>query len=111
MHLKTWAKHGPFWFGPVFFRADCEQAFCVFNAKHRHSMETKNPAKASVLRRPDVERLTGLSYSTIYRMMRAGTFPQRIKLSPQAVGWNAMEVAHWVKTRQPVPTPTDIPTR
>ena len=52
-----------------------------------------------VLRRPEVCALTGLSYSTIHRLERTGTFPARRRLSPNAVGWLRVEVEAWVGGR------------
>ena len=49
-----------------------------------------------ILRRPDVEQLTGLSRSTIYAMMSDGTFPKPVRLSRRAVGWREADVAAWL---------------
>jgi prophage regulatory protein len=52
-----------------------------------------------IAKRPEVERLTGLSRSSIYRLAAAGQFPQPVKLSPRAVGWRADEIAAWIEQR------------
>ena len=52
-----------------------------------------------VLRVRDVIGVTGLSRSTVWRLERAGQFPQRIRLSGNSVGWRDEEVRHWVETR------------
>jgi prophage regulatory protein len=52
-----------------------------------------------VLRRPDVESLTGLSRSSIYEMMAADTFPKPVRLSVRSVGWLETEVAAWLERR------------
>lgn len=52
-----------------------------------------------VLRRPEVERLTGLSRSTIYAMMKEGTFPKPIQLGARAVGWQEMTISAWLAER------------
>lgn len=69
---------------------------------------TEKPA-AAILRRPAVERLTGLSYSTIYRKMLAGEFPERIKLSEKTVGWKESEVREWIDQCERIPTGTAAP--
>jgi predicted DNA-binding transcriptional regulator AlpA len=51
------------------------------------------------LRLREVCSLTGLSRSTIWRLERAGTFPARIVLSTNAVGWLAQEVSNWLAAR------------
>lgn len=51
------------------------------------------------LRLPAVIEATGLSRSTIYDMMKAGTFPQPVKLSVRAVAWPQSEVMNWLAER------------
>lgn len=51
------------------------------------------------LRLRDVEHLTGLSKSTVYRLEAAGEFPSRIKLSARASAWKASEVLSWLDKR------------
>jgi prophage regulatory protein len=36
----------------------------------------------------------------IYRMEKAGKFPQRIKLGPNRVGWSLQEVTDWIDARK-----------
>jgi len=52
-----------------------------------------------IYRRRNVEHLVGLSRSTIYAMMAAGTFPKPIKLGKRAVGWRESDVLDWVASR------------
>ena len=52
-----------------------------------------------ILRRPAVETTTGLSRSTIYQHMQAGTFPKPIRLGAKAVGWLESEIIAWIKAR------------
>ena len=54
----------------------------------------------TILRRPAVEKATGLEKSQIYHLMSRGDFPRAIKISSQAVGWFADEVAAWQESRQ-----------
>ena len=55
--------------------------------------------KFKVMRRPEVESITGLSRSSIYAKMENGTFPTAIKLSERSVGWLEHEVQEWLKNR------------
>jgi prophage regulatory protein len=55
-----------------------------------------------IIRRGDLKRLTGLSMSTIYRLIERGDFPKPIKLSFQAVGWTRAAIAIWLAGRQSV---------
>lgn len=54
---------------------------------------------SKILRRLDVQRLTGLSKATIWRLVKAETFPRPIKLSERAVGWKADEIDAWIESR------------
>ena len=47
------------------------------------------------LRLPDVLKITGLSRSTLYRMVAEHTFPAPVKLSRRAVAWNQRPVREW----------------
>ena len=52
-----------------------------------------------IWREPKVKEETGLSKSTRWRMEKAGDFPQKVQLSPRAVGWRAEEIIQWCKER------------
>jgi len=51
------------------------------------------------LRRPEVEVMTGLSRSTIYRLMSEGDFAPRYRIGRQAIGWKFSEVREWLDLR------------
>ena len=54
----------------------------------------------TILRRKQVESRTGLSRSTIYARISAGTFPPPINLGGgRAVGWIEAEIDAWIQTR------------
>jgi prophage regulatory protein len=48
-----------------------------------------------------VEEITALSRSSIYRQIAAGTFPKQVKISERASAWRAEEVQQWVTDLQP----------
>lgn len=52
-----------------------------------------------VLRLPTIKGWTGLSRSTIYSMMKAGSFPMSISLGKRAVGWLESDVQAWVDSK------------
>jgi prophage regulatory protein len=52
-----------------------------------------------ILRRKQVEARTGLSRSTIYARIKAGTFPAPVSLGPRAVGWIENDVHRWLSDR------------
>lgn len=49
-----------------------------------------------ILRRPEVEKKTGLSRSTIYKYCSQGTFPSPICLGPRARGWVESDIDRWI---------------
>lgn len=62
-------------------------------------MTKKTKHATRILRRPEVERLTGLRKSSIYYLMGAGVFPKPIRLGNRTVGWRGEELADWVDSR------------
>ncbi len=68
-------------------------------------MAERNPRTKSdkpefrILRRKQVEARIGLSRSTIYGGINAGTFPKPINLGRQAVGWIEAEIDQWLCDR------------
>ncbi len=47
------------------------------------------------LRRSEVERITGLSSSEIYRRIKDGKFPEPIQLGVRAVAWSQFSIEEW----------------
>lgn len=52
-----------------------------------------------IMKRKEVQDVTGLSRSSIYAKMENGTFPKNIKLGERSVGWLAHEVQKWLNER------------
>ena len=50
-------------------------------------MEEYTAAIDRLLRRPEVEKLTGLARATIYQKMATGDFPRPVKIGVRAVAW------------------------
>ena len=55
------------------------------------------------LRLQAVIRVTGLSRSTLYRLIADEKFPRPVRLGPRAVAWRRADVEAWGETR-PVTT-------
>ena len=53
-----------------------------------------------ILRLKAVKDSTGLSRSTIYAMLKAGNFPQSVKLGLRSVGWYEADIQGWITSRQ-----------
>jgi prophage regulatory protein len=62
-------------------------------------------AQQTILRLPQVQIRTGLSRSSIYNAVKAGTFPNRIALGARAVGWDSLAVDAWIADRIGAATP------
>lgn len=58
-------------------------------------MET-TPKKERFIKLEEVERLTSLSSSTIYRKMKAGDFPKNISIGTNSKVWLESEINHWI---------------
>jgi prophage regulatory protein len=53
----------------------------------------------SYLRFPDVKARTGLSRTTIHRLIKRGDFPAPKSLGARAVGWKVSAVKSWCASR------------
>ena len=52
-----------------------------------------------LMTRKDVEQMTGLGRSSIYKMMSEGAFPRPLKVSAYAVRWRRDEIVQWIESR------------
>ncbi|WP_297776186.1 AlpA family phage regulatory protein [uncultured Roseovarius sp.] len=55
-----------------------------------------------ILRQKDLQSIIGLSRSTIYRQVHAGTFPPPIKFTDRLIGWRASVILDWLANRPEV---------
>lgn len=53
----------------------------------------------SILRRVQVQARTGLSRSSIYKMMQDGDFPKQRLLGKKMVGWRQVDIDQWLESR------------
>ena len=53
----------------------------------------------ALLRRQKVEELTGLSCSSIYRLMALGEFPEPVRVGPRATRWPQSEIVAYLESR------------
>lgn len=52
-----------------------------------------------LIRLPEVENLIGCKKSTVYTMVKEGTFPKPIRLSARMVAWPETAVMQWMQDR------------
>ncbi len=62
--------------------------------------DTHNHRRAQILKRAEVEEMTALSRSTIYRLMNAGKFPASIRMSAKSVGWLESDIEQWIEANR-----------
>ena len=65
------------------------------NRKEVTSQPQNTESIQRLLRLPAVLEVTGLTRSTVYRMMAEHTFPAPVKLAKRAVGWRHDDVRQW----------------
>ena len=49
-----------------------------------------------LLKRPEVEAITGLSRAAIYARIKVATFPLPVRLGPNSVAWRESDVQKWI---------------
>ena len=52
-----------------------------------------------ILRRTEVEAITGLKRSTLYAAIKNGEFPSPLKLTTRSVGWLESTISEWIDSR------------
>lgn len=51
-----------------------------------------------IIRRPEVQHLTGLSRSTLYARIAEGNFPKPVPLGGRLVGWLESDIQNWINS-------------
>jgi len=59
-----------------------------------HAMTTEPSDR--ILRLNNVLDRTGLSRSTLYRKVQAGTFPKQVRIAARCAGWRESAVNEWI---------------
>jgi len=63
------------------------------------NLPTDDPDADFYLRFPEVKSRTGLSRTTIHRLIKAGDFPPPKSLGARAVGWKNSAIKSWCASR------------
>ena len=53
-----------------------------------------------LLRREQVQDLTGLKKSTLYNMVTAGHFPAQVRVGVRGSRWKSAEIRAWLEAQQ-----------
>ena len=56
-------------------------------------------AEDRIVREPECEAITGLSRTTRWRMIKDGTFPEKVQISHNLNGWMLSAVRTWLENR------------
>lgn len=59
-----------------------------------------DPKEDRIILAPERRQLVPYSDMHIWRKEKAGTFPRRIRLGPNRVGWSLKEVLKWIEDRK-----------
>ena len=63
------------------------------------SAHAPNPSHDRILRPRELAGYVGLSLATLWRLRRAGSLPEPIRLSTNCVGWRTSVVDAWLAAR------------
>lgn len=75
-----------------YFRKETMQS----NAQHNAVVGgQQNQAVDFLIPRKKVEKLSGLSRATIYRLIKAGKFPRPLSIGTGAVRWRQSDIVAW----------------
>lgn len=53
-----------------------------------------------LIRPKELSKKLGVSIPTLYRLMKSPEFPDRIRISSQAVGFRESEISEWIELRR-----------
>ena len=57
-------------------------------------------APERIIRAKEVQEMTGLSRTTLWRMENKGEIPRRVSLGANSVGWRFSEIQSWIDSRE-----------
>lgn len=66
-----------------------------------HKIQPIIPEKTPdrIIRAKEVQNMTGLSRTTLWRLENKGEFPYRVSLGGNSVGWKLSEIKQWIDER------------
>ncbi|MBU2969839.1 AlpA family phage regulatory protein [Pseudoalteromonas sp. C2R02] len=70
--------------------------YVLTNIKEKSSPTGQPSTSERILCSKEVQELTGLSRTTIWRLERSGKFPARIPLCSTRIGWRYTEIQTWL---------------
>ena len=70
-----------------------------FGSPTNASSASTNTLPDRIIRANEVQEMTGLSRTTLWRMENKNEFPRRVRLGGNTVGWKLREVQDWISNR------------
>ncbi len=73
----------------------------LLNTTTSHKIQPIIPEKTPdrIIRAKEVQNMTRLSRTTLWRLESKGEFPYRVSLGGNSVGWKLSEIKQWVDER------------
>lgn len=68
----------------------------------RRNNKSNLPEEDRIVKMAELEKICGMSRSTIYSEMRMKRFPVQVKLSKRGVGWSLNEIQKWIAAHKSV---------
>lgn len=65
----------------------------------RDPLDSHSSDRNRIIRAKEIQELTGLSRTTLWRLENKGKFPRRVSLGANSVGWQYQEVINWISKR------------
>lgn len=64
--------------------------------------EVPNKKRERMIRAPELLGWVGMSRTTIFRLVKAGSFPSPVRLHGTSIAWRESDVDKWIATRPSV---------
>jgi prophage regulatory protein len=84
----------------------------VYEARHmaKHILPLGEPPATGYLRQSQlIPGILPFSSATLWRMVKKGTFPVPVKISPRCTAWRSEDVAAWMQARDTQPVVWERP--
>lgn len=71
----------------------------VASTSEKNKVNAHNQFPDKIIRSKEVQEMTGLSRTTIWRLEREGKFPASVPLTASNVGWRLADVQVWIREK------------
>ena len=85
---------------PEFFAYQLLEYLLAQTTENQVKIEAPKPLPDKIIRAKEVQAMTGLSRTTLWRLENEVAFPRRVGLGGNSVGWRLSEVQEWIANRE-----------